>query len=178
MIALMIVSILQAIYKRRKKLVLFPVIVLIICLSCSKGIILISEKISGTELQGASYWGYIAMGLQDSDERAPGWYNGYIQDSYIENNFDKNKQAEMAKENIRKQLEYYAENDDDAIKFFMEKTASQWNNPTFQSYNIIQWRPSLHDKPEWINKLISIRGEDRAVVFLKFFQIIVLLWVG
>ena len=114
------------------------------------------------------------MGLQDSDERAPGWYNGYIQDSYIENNFDKNKQAEMAKENIRKQLEYYAENDDDAIKFFMEKTASQWNNPTFQSYNIIQWRPSLHDKPEWINKLISIRGEDRAVVFLKFFQIIVL----
>ena len=174
MIALMIVSILQAIYKRRKKLVLFPVIVLIICLSCSKGIILISEKISGTELQGASYWGYIAMGLQDSDERAPGWYNGYIQDSYIENNFDKNKQAEMAKENIRKQLEYYAENDDDAIKFFMEKTASQWNNPTFQSYNIIQWRPSLHNKPEWINKLISIRGEDRAVVFLKFFQIIVL----
>lgn len=40
----------------------------------------------------------------------------------------------MAKENIRKQLEYYMENDDDAIKFLWRR---QLRNGITQLFNLI-----------------------------------------
>lgn len=138
------------------------------------GVKAISEHITGTNIEGGSYWSYIAMGLQDGD-RAPGWYNGYVIDSYVSSGFHTDVQATKSKLAIKTSLDYFIADKRNAVRFFTEKTASQWNNPTFQSFNIIQWRPAGITESNWVTYFTSANGEHLSVQCLNIFEVIVLL---
>ena len=56
---------------------------------------------SGADLsKGVPMTAYLAMGLQESN-RAPGWYNEYVEQVYENANYDPEKTSERAKKNIR-----------------------------------------------------------------------------
>ena len=161
---------------RRKKGIYFviPILLMIGFLIQTNGIRFYFEKVSGNTLEGSSYWGYVAMGLQESESRAPGWYNGYVYDSYAASGYDHKVQAQIAKENVRQTLRHFKTHPGEAATFFFKKTASQWNNPTFQCYNIIQWRESAIERSAWMKWMVSPEGAHIGTAYLNIIEFLLL----
>lgn len=84
---------------------------------------------------GNSKWAHIATGLQDT-ESAPGWYNTYNTETFVENKYDTDATAKASQENIRESLQHFAEDPEYAWSFFNRKWAIQWNNPTFECFTL------------------------------------------
>ena len=99
----------------------------------------IRSVIGQAEVRGIPMTAWIAMGLQDG-KAAPGWYNGYNNAVYVENNFDYDKTAEAVKDEIKRIVSGYPNDIQTSISFFVKKVSSQWNNPTFQSLWILEER--------------------------------------
>ena len=91
------------------------------------------ESKVGHSLNGASYYSYIAMGMQEGD-RCEGWHNKYNQDSYHLANNDSNLQKEISLKEINERLSVFSKDSAYALKFYSRKIISQWNNPTFGMY--------------------------------------------
>ena len=175
MIGLIILISEEAIRKKKRIYFLIPVLLLAAFLIQTNGIRFYFEKVSGNTLEGSSYWGYVAMGLQDSESRAPGWYNGYVYDSYSESGCDAKVQGQIARDDIRQTLTYFKMHPGEAATFFFKKTASQWNNPTFQCYNIIQWRESGIERSDWVKWMVSPRGAHFGTLYLNILEFILLI---
>lgn len=136
--------------------------------------VMIARKVSGESLeQGESSWSYIAMGLQES-ELAPGWYNGYNDSSYTDSNYITDVQTETVKENIRESVQKFLSNKKYAVTFFSRKIASQWCNPNFQSFWIVQIRSSQIQLNDWVYQFTSMKGTDKCAKFLNLFQFVIL----
>lgn len=69
---------------------------------------------------------YIAMGLQWSEGRAPGAWNGYHSDLYIACDYDAEKTAQISAEELKDSLRYMRENPAYAVRFFYYKLVEQW----------------------------------------------------
>ena len=93
----------------------------------------------GAEVKGIPMTAWIAMGLQDG-KGAPGWYNGYNNGVYIENDFDYDKTSAAVMDEIKRIVSGYTKDIQTSISFFVKKVSSQWNNPTFQSLWILEAR--------------------------------------
>ena len=76
---------------------------------------------------------WIAMGLQESRDRAPGWYNNYVVNIYKEAPHDNNQVDAMAKEAIAQRIQAFTQDPLYAAHFFTRKVATTWAEPTFQS---------------------------------------------
>ncbi|OZG63648.1 hypothetical protein BHAP_1754 [Bifidobacterium hapali] len=76
---------------------------------------------------------WVAMGLQESPQRAPGWFNSYITNIYNQTNGNVNETNELAKKEIINRLNIFANNPAYTFKFFGKKISSTWAEPTFQS---------------------------------------------
>lgn len=133
------------------------------------------EQRTGEPLgKGTSSWSWIAMGLQENTKRADGWYNAYNSYTYTESGYDTKIQAKLAKKEIGSRLEYFMENKEEAVRFFVEKCASQWNNPSFQGFWLIQTRASGNERPGWLRRLLSIDGSHILYRLLDFLQMLIL----
>lgn len=129
---------------------------------------------SGVEpSKGMSSLAWIAMGLQDGP-RAPGWYNSFNWNSFFSNEQDKALQADAAKESIRESLEGFRKDEPGAVKFFTQKIASQWNEPTFQSFWIVQIRKPGVDRAKWAKDFASIVSYDRWAWRLNILELLLL----
>ena len=171
----MVLYALVALIDVRKLAALGMVVLLAASFVCSSAIPnAMTKAASGYDVgSGASSWSWIAMGLQDG-KRAPGWYNRYNTKTFNAAHYDSAAQAEVAKADIRESLAAFASGERDAVAFFSKKTASQWNNPTFQGYwNVQKRRPAfkLFAPIAWF---MSAEGEDAAVNYLNAVQIIIL----
>lgn len=93
----------------------------------------IESRINHKLDQGSSYYAHIAMGMQEGD-RAPGWHNKYNVNSYHESGNVSEVQKEMAITSIQGRLKEFKNNPEDCLRFYNMKTASQWNNPTFEIF--------------------------------------------
>lgn len=134
-----------------------------------------ARAVSGYPLdEGCSSWSWVAMGLQDG-ERAPGWYNGYNQKSYKSAWYDSEKQAAAAKLSIARSVYGFSQDPGDAAAFFVRKTASQWNNPTFQGFWNVQVRDARVPLGSFARWLTGVEGSDAAARYLNFLQFFVLL---
>lgn len=159
----------------RVRLLLLPALLLAAYLAQSTIPVMLARQVSGQPLdQGSSMWAHAAMGLQDGS-RAPGWYNEYNWESYEASGCRTDIQAAMAQKSIRGSLAHYLAAPDDAIRFFSQKTTSQWCNPTFQSFWIAQVQPSRAEKILPVRQLLSVRGMDAASAFLNLFQFNILI---
>lgn len=123
---------------------------------------------------GMSSLAYIAMGLQENNQRASGWYNKYNDNSFNSAGFDPDKQAAVCMDDIIQSLRNFANGKRDAVRFFSEKTASQWNNPTFQCLWISQVRPSAISRSAWLRCVLSAPGSTAAAGYLNLLQFIIL----
>lgn len=74
---------------------------------------------------------YIAMGLQWSEGRSPGGWNGYHSDLFVSLDYDRNAAIEVSKISIRESLEYMGKHPGYTVKFFSYKLTEQWCREDF-----------------------------------------------
>lgn len=174
LIAMIIYAFLELLREKRVRFALIPLFLIFCHLGTNTVVKMISEQVSGYSLnQGTSSWSWIAMGLQDGT-RASGWYNGYNAHSYEISGYKKAVHAELAKEAIRERMEEFAENRWETLEFFTKKTASQWNNPTFQAFWNVQIRSAAVTQSKWVRNMTSVFGTHQWTVFLNQFQFLIL----
>ncbi len=159
----------------KKKLLIIPLFIVIYLLSSFIPTAFIESKTGVKMSQGTSYWSYVAMGIQEG-ERAPGWYNGYNNDSYAECNNDTDVQAEKAKHYIDDRLEYMNSDTEYAKEFFNKKIASEWNNPTSQVFwNIQDKFADSIEQDSIFRKLVGIKNCVKIQKYLNIFHMFILL---
>ena len=134
------------------------------------------ERATGLSIpDGISPYSYLAMGLKDGGA-APGWYNSYINAVYGEGDVDAAQQKTIALQVIRERLGEFQRNPLDAVRFYVQKNASQWNNPTFESLWITQVRGSNIRPADWVRRLIRPTGVDFLTKLLNPIQFLLLFW--
>ena len=76
----------------------------------------------------------IAMGMQTTGDNsmAEGWFNGYNHRVYREAGWDEAAASEQAKADIAARLAEFAADKKMTARFYWNKTASQWAEPTYQ----------------------------------------------
>ncbi|MDR1816459.1 MAG: hypothetical protein LBR00_07320, partial [Clostridiales Family XIII bacterium] len=83
---------------------------------------------------------FTAMGMQEG-YGAPGWWNDYNKATYIRSGYDTDATRAAAKAEIADRAAAFRENPGDALRFYYLKSTSMWNNPTFQSFWILDNAP-------------------------------------
>ena len=90
------------------------------------------ENLTGTKFNNSiPKTAYIAMGLQESN-RAPGWYNWYVENVYEGNAYSSEETNSQAINYIKDRVTYFSKHPVYAMKFFGEKLITIWTDPTFQ----------------------------------------------
>ena len=174
LIGMVIYGAMEGLNNKKLQMVWIPVMLIVCYLGSAMAVKLVTEHVTGYPVDaGASAWSWIAMGLQEG-KRAPGWYNGYNSGSYINSEFDPVLQAMDAKDRIRQSLETFSGDKWGALEFFTKKTASQWNNPTFQGFWNIQVRSSEVMQSQWLIHMTDAIGAHQWTGFLNLFQFVIL----
>ncbi len=137
----------------------------------SKSLTAFYEQRSGIPIESGmpkSLW--VAMGMQEG-ERAEGWYNDFNFQTYVNLDCDPAASDAIAKEAIAKSLQHFRENPAYAARFYLRKTLSQWNEPTYEALWVNQFHKgdfstivqSIYD-----GKLYRILNE-----YMNLFQLLV-----
>ncbi|MBQ6449303.1 hypothetical protein IJJ08_00145 [bacterium] len=127
---------------------------------------------------GLSSLSWIAMGLHyNSSHIYKGWWDYYNTGSYHQAHHDRRLQAQYAREEIAKCLEYLIAHPALALQFFADKNASQWNNPDFGGLLLNQKHPSSMTLSPLAGWLFSPVGGDFLVQVLNYGQFICLVGV-
>lgn len=121
--------------------------------------------------EGVSTWAWVTMGLQEG--KNPGWYNGYTLNTLIGSDFDTHTQEIWVKEDLHKRIDEFLEDFDMARDFFVRKTASQWNEPSFESIMILQGK-GVSSESGWPSYIISEQGNYRVSSCLNYLNFIIL----
>lgn len=132
-IAICIFLLLDFISTLHWKSIVAAVLVLVVSVFAMLPVYSLYQRRSGVKLtDGVPMLGNIAMGLQDSD-MGPGWYSRLNENLYVENDYESGLANAAAKREIKQAVLGYLKNPLDALRFFYQKTVSQWNEPTFGS---------------------------------------------
>ncbi len=105
----------------------------------SKSLTVFYESRSGFTIESGmpkSLW--VAMGLQEG-ERAEGWYNEFNFNTYVNSDCDPAVSDAIAKEAIAESLQRFQKDPAYAARFYLKKTLSQWNEPTFEALWVNQF---------------------------------------
>lgn len=174
MTGMVIYAIIEMLRQKQLKFFILPVLILSGYFFQAAVPVAVSRQATKETIdQGASSWSWIAMGLQGGS-RAPGWYNEYNWHTYTESGYNTQAQAQIAKEDIKESIRFFSGHPQEAVRFFIKKTASQWNNPTFQSFWTPQIRSSNIKTGNWIWHFTSTRGMHYSTQFLNLLQSVVL----
>ena len=140
---------------------LLLIVVLLVCFLAGRcGVnAYINRLNNGNDVRGIPMLAWVAMGLQDG-KAAPGWYNGYNNGVFIENDFDYDKTQAAVQEEIKRIVTGYPRDITTTVSFFVKKVSSQWNNPTFQSLWILEKREGKNGL-DWL-----LQGNGRYLYIL------------
>ena len=133
MIAVIIVAVLEAIRRRRAKLLLLAAVFGACSLFILPGITRFYELRAGNELStGVTALSYIAMGMQEGG-RAPGWYNGFNFVTYENTGLNTEASNQISLDAISQSLAGFAADPGYAFDFYSQKFLSQWADGTYAS---------------------------------------------
>lgn len=124
---------------------------------------------------GVSAYGYIAMGLQDTEGISPGWNNGYHSKTLIENQYNIEVANEIYKKSIQDSLSYMWEHPDYACNFFFEKLVPEWCDENFSclySTSLVYyertdaaWKIYAGD---WTNAVLQVMNVYQSILYSGF----------
>lgn len=122
----------------RKKTIAGMILSLVIYFASQPLFIAYIENKSGRNLDdGVPMIGYIYMGLHERGDntRRSGWYlnTDNVEDVYLKHNMDTEKTAEYELDYLKNRIVQMFTNPIDTIKFFGDKMASMWAEPSLQS---------------------------------------------
>ncbi|MBR1853317.1 MAG: hypothetical protein IJ794_09285 [Lachnospiraceae bacterium] len=119
----------------------------------------IIEGVGNVHIEGGnSRWAHVAMGMQESD-KAPGWYNNYVDTVFIDSGYDTDTTTKAAKAAIGERLDTFKEQPAYAWLFFHRKLASEWNNPTFECFHIQNSRKTSLELSSLVKSMINDGGK-------------------
>lgn len=173
LLAMIVLLLLDALRGRDRKPLAGIAICVVVYLLSAAAVNARVEQLTGMEVNdGIPKQAWIAMGLQENEERANGWYNGYNILTYTNNGFDSDKTKAECIESIKNELDKMAAHPGYALRFFGEKIASQWNNPTFQCFWIYKFKTTTVQGQEWLFDLLN---DNRGMVtWLNIIQSLIL----
>lgn len=132
-IATVLVCVLEGLFRRKKSLLLYAIVCVLLSVSILPCIQKIYEFRAGNTLQtGVPAMSYFAMGMQESS-RGNGWYNGYNFITYQENDMDTAAAVQASRDYIAERSAYFREHPDYAASFYFYKFLSQWADGTYAS---------------------------------------------
>lgn len=128
---------------------------------------------SGMETgKGVPKAAFVAMGLQEGPY-APGWYNFYNLSVFMESGYDTDAAAQIAREDIGRSLREFGSDPGRAVQFFYKKTASMWNNPTYQSFWVVTTRTNELGTQPLLQSVFEGRIKDALTSYMNLYQSLV-----
>lgn len=91
-----------------------------------------AEKANHDMGKGVPLMANVVMGLSEEEGTTPGWYTGYNRDRFMELGFEREAAEEDARQELQKQIRRLTGDPAGAVRFFHQKTLSQWAEPTYQ----------------------------------------------
>lgn len=150
-------------------------VLLVVLLLSQRVINKAAAAITGRDISsGLSPWSWVTMGLQKNSDRYDGWYNGYGLNTYSEANSSGERQKLIAQEDLAERVQFFRDHPMYALSFFSGKNASQWNNPDFQSFWIVQHARRTVQYSRIINWIFSPGGNALLNSGLNFLQFAIL----
>lgn len=111
---------------------------------------------------------YIAMGLQWTEGRSPGAWNGYHSDLFMDCDYDREKTVELSRISIGESLEYMRENPGYAARFFCGKLTEQWCREDFSCLYSTLTRDSGRSAAAW--NIYQGSAKDRFMDIMSIHQ--------
>ena len=134
MIAAVIVLILLFIGKRNKEYLITAIVAFIASVLILPATLHFYElKVNGEVDGGVTMYSYLAMGMQDTSSRGPGWYNAFNFNTYKNTGMDKKETNRISSEVIKERMDYFKENPKECFSFYRDKFLTQWTDPTLAS---------------------------------------------
>ena len=132
------------------------------------------EHAAGFEIeQGMPKELWIAMGMQENDDVANGWYNGYNFKVYNEVGQDAEAASNQAKAYIHDRTLMFKNGTADWKAFYKEKVLSQWNEPTYECFGATD--RVKDEKTSFIENLYTGRIHRNIEIYLTQYQLIIYL---
>jgi len=109
---------------------------------------------------------WAAMGLQEGP-RAPGWYNGFVEqtDKSVE------EAQKIGEEALVDSIRNFVEHPSYAAEFFRKKIFSQWSEPTYGCQRETNYR--IEERSVWINRLYEGEAEKVFVQVMDVYQFLI-----
>lgn len=163
----------------KKKTIIGMAFCLIIYFSSQPLFVAYIENISGRNLDdGVPMIGYIYMGLHERGDntRRSGWYlnTDNVEDIYLKHNMDTEKTAEYEFNYLKNRLVQMICSPIDTIKFFGDKIASMWAEPSLQSIWTAEPAEKYKETEDYISDkklLISFFDGKLNKVVIKYLDI-------
>lgn len=167
--------------KPSKKSILFLVSLLLVTTGISNGVRIHTEHIIGQEIsEGVPALAWVAMGMQPG-YMAYGWHNQYNEDVYRENGCNTEATNKVVKKEIADRIHKFISQPVYMVRFFYQKTISQWNNPSFEGFwiNDPLLRQSERSDAKKVEKVVEcIAGEPGNYwlnLYCNIYQTLILL---
>ncbi|MCR4908672.1 MAG: hypothetical protein K5985_07545 [Lachnospiraceae bacterium] len=161
--------------KNRKILALFFLLAVLLTVGFRQGNRIFVEHLSGAALADGfpnSYW--LVSGFSEG-KRAPGWKTHTGLSAKLNENTE--EIDALAREMVKERLDTFRAYPGYALEFFSKKIASQWNNPTFECFNMQEGRKSALELGPVLQGLCGGLLSYRAIPFLNIFHSCLLLGV-
>lgn len=120
---------------------------------------------------------WVVMGLQEG-KRGPGWYNAYVVKVFRHNHYDTEKTEEVVKQQFSDRIKELLEDKAYAATFFAKKTASQWNDGTFEGLWINERRKSVVEWQPYLKMLINDGSSGNQKLIQILHDCLCFLWLG
>lgn len=168
MIAVILVTVLEALRRTRPTLVLLTICYLLAATAVLPAITSYYEHRAGNKLlSGVPPMSYFAMGMQESS-RANGWYNGFNFYTYQDTGMDTQATNELSRQAIQERLAYFRENPSYAAGFYHNKFLSQWCDGTYASRQATL--ATFGGRREFFNQIYEGKYSSFYIAFGNFYQ--------
>ena len=162
--------------KQIKNIVAIIVLVMTTLLA-NKSAPLIAETITGEQLGEGSYQkSWIVMGMMEQDERRyDGWWNGYNTETWAESDGNIEAQRNRVDKDLQERIDFFASDPKYAVEFFAKKNASEWNNPTFESFWINTFMGRYNEGAKtWLENQLVEPTMKNVAEYLNIIQSLIL----
>ena len=136
-LTVLIVLLLDFLKSKSKRSIIFAVSLVLTILVMNKGVSWYYKEVSkATKIEGEPKIAWVAMGLDDQSKaynRVAGWYDGYLENVYVQYKSDSNKIEDDSHQLIVKRLKVMQNNPGYTFNFFKNKFISTWTDSLFQS---------------------------------------------
>lgn len=178
---ILVMSVLFLAKRQKQSLVVIVVVLMAMVAGSILPIKFYEYRAKNTMGKGVPAIAYIAMGLQWSEGRDPGGWNGYHSDLFLDTGYNTELTAQISRESVKESLGYMAKNPLYAAKFLGCKLIAQWEREDYMCLYVTLSSSGDRTAAAWDiyegrakDKLMYIMAVHQSLVYLGAFCFCVL----